>query len=362
MLKKLFSLWSKGDKLILFLPLGLSLFGLITIFNASSVSGQINFNDSFHFFKLQGLWLVFGILSLVFFSLLDFRCLKKFSVYFLIMTMVLLAIVLLPGVGKIVNGGRRWIQFGFIGFQPAEFAKIALVVYFSSYFEKKYRWWPFCLLSGLVLLLVMLEPDLGTAVVILGTVISLYFIAGAPLVRFSITTITALLIGILLITFSPYRRSRLFTFLNSSFDPQGASYHIRQILIALGLGGFWGQGFGQSKQKFLFLPEATTDSIFAIIAEEFGFIGAAFLVIMYFFLIYRGMVIAIKSESQYGRLLASSLMLLLAFQVIINLGAMVTLFPLTGIPLPFISYGGSSLVIFLSAMGIVYNVSRSSNF
>lgn len=360
-MKKILSLWSKGDKLILFLPICLSLFGLATIFNASSVSGQVNFNDSFHFFKLQGLWLFLGLLSLVFFSLFDFHWLKKFSVFFLASSMILLVVVLVPGVGKVVNGGRRWIQFGFLGFQPAEFAKIALVIYFSSFFEKKCRWWPFFLLSGLTLLLVMLEPDLGTAVVILGTVICLYFIAGAPLIHFSITAITALLAGVILIAFSPYRRERLLTFLNSSFDPQGASYHIRQILIALGSGGFWGQGFGQSKQKFLFLPEVTTDSIFAVIAEELGFLWTAFLVLIFIFLIYRGMVTAIKSKDQYGRLLASSLTLLLGFQVVINLGAMVALFPLTGIPLPFVSYGGSSLVIFLSAMGIVYNISKTSN-
>jgi cell division protein FtsW len=350
----------KGDRLLFFLPLTLSLFGLLAIFNASSLSALRDFNDKFYYLKHQAVWFVLGTGSFIALSLFDYRQLRKLAFPGLLITLFLLLIVLIPGIGREVYGGRRWLNFGFFGFQPAELAKLSLVIYLSTLFEKRREFWPFLSLTGLVLVLLLLEPDLGTASLLGATAFGLYFLAGAPLKE--IVTILGLgaTLGPLLILFSPYRKARLLTFLNSSFDPSGASYHVRQILIALGSGGLLGRGLGHSRQKFLFLPEVTTDSIFAIIAEEFGFLGASVLVAAFLFLIYRGLKAALKAKDKFGQLLASGIIIYIGLQTMVNLGAMVALIPLTGVPLPFISYGGSSLLISLAGMGIVYNISRNS--
>jgi cell division protein FtsW len=239
--------------------------------------------------------------------------------------------------------------------------KMSLIIYFANYFEKKIDLIRFGTITGLVLFLVMLEPDLGTAVIITSISLCLYFVAGAPVKHMLKILAVCLVIGPLLILVSPYRKQRLLTFLNSSFDVQGASYHIRQILIALGSGGIFGRGLGQSRQKFLFLPEVTTDSIFAIIAEEFGFIGASILILLFVIMVLRGIRIALLTRDSFLRLLVTGIIFFIGIQALINLGAMVALVPLTGVPLPFISYGGSSLMICLAGMGIVYNVSRKIN-
>lgn len=337
----------------------MSIFGLLTILNVSSVFALTNFNDSFHFFKLQSIWTVVAIVVQIILSKINYNYFKKISILLISLSVVFLTLVLFPSFGKMINGSRRWLQLGFFVFQPSEFAKIALAIYFSSYFEKKNKLLPFLIIISVVLVLVMIEPDLGTATVILGMVFCLYFIAGAPIKPFMAVLSAFFIVGTILILFSPYRRQRMNTFLNYSSVTQESSYHNKQILISLGLGGFLGQGFGQSKQKNLFLPEVATDSIFAVIAEEYGFIGSTILILIYLFLIYRGFLVALMCNDKFGRLLSVSLMLILAFQVLINLGSMVMLFPLTGIPLPFISYGGTSLLVFHSAVGIVYNISRN---
>jgi len=349
---------SKGDKVLFFLPLGLSLFGLLAIFDTSSVSALRNFGDSFHYVKNQSLWLFLGFLLFLFFSFIDYKSLKKLALPLFVVSLLGLVLVLIPGVGKEVYGGKRWLFFGSFNLQPSEFAKFALVVYLSTLFEKKREFFPFLTILGLVLILVVLEPDLGTAMVLVCTSFGLYFIAGAPISQLLITTLISLIVLPCLIIFSYYRRQRLITFLTSSFTAEKASYHVKQILIALGSGGIFGRGFGQSRQKFLFLPEVTTDSIFAIIGEEFGFIGAVILILVLFFLVYRSFRLALLTKDPFARLLVSGIALGLGLQILVNLGAMVVLIPLTGIPLPFISYGGSSLLICLSEAGIVYNISR----
>mgnify|MGYP000079574864 CR=1 FL=1 len=346
-----------GDKSLILLILILCFFGLIMIFNASSVAALRDFNDKFHYLKNQGTWFVLGLASFIFFSFLDYRFLKKIALPFFLFCLFLLILVLIPGVGREVYGGRRWLEFGFLSFQPAELAKLSLIIYLSALFEKKRDFKLFITLLGLVLLLLLLEPDLGTAVITIASAFAVYFISGASFKQIAIFLGSGFLAAPFLILLSPYRKQRLMTFLNSSFDAQGASYHVRQILIALGSGGLLGRGIGQSRQKFLFLPEVTTDSIFAIIAEEFGFWGASLLIIAFIFLLYRGIKIANSADS-FGRSVAVGIVAFIGFQALINLGAMVALIPLTGVPLPFISYGGSSLLVNLSAMGILYNISK----
>lgn len=341
------------------LPIVLSIFGLVVIFDASAVSALHDFNDKFHYFRQQSIWLILSIFLFFLCSTIDYRFLKKIALPFFLINLVFLCLVLIPGLGKQVYGGRRWFQIGFFGFQPAELTKLSLVFYLSTLFEKRREFLPFLALVGVLLLLLLLEPDLGTAVIISATAFALYFVAGAPVGQIIIVFLLTAILGPLLIVFSPYRRQRLLAFLNSSFDVQGASYHIRQVLIALGSGGILGRGLGQSRQKFLFLPEVTTDSIFAIIGEEFGFLGATILIFILFFLVYRILKLAILVRDPFGKMLMVGIAFCLGLQILVNLGAMVALIPLTGVPLPFISYGGSSLLVSLAGMGIVYNVSKS---
>lgn len=352
----------KGDRLLFFLPLALTLFGLFMIFSASSIAALRDFNDKFYYLKHQGVWVLAGFFLFFFFSRLNLEILKKYSFLGLLISLLLLVLVLIPGIGIEVYGGRRWLELAGFRLQPAELAKLSLVVYFSNLFERKKDIIQFATITGLVLLLVMLEPDLGTVVIIATIAFCLYFVAGAPMKEIGKLIAAGFIIGPLLIFTSPYRKQRLLTFLNSSIEIEGASYHIRQILIALGSGGIFGRGLGQSRQKFLFLPEVTTDSIFAIIAEEFGFVGASILVLLFALLVARGLKVAFVTKDTFPKLLVTGIIVCIGVQAVINLGAMVALVPLTGVPLPFISYGGSSLLICLSGMGIVYNVSRRINY
>jgi cell division protein FtsW len=223
--------------------------------------------------------------------------------------------------------------------------------------EKKDKPLPILIVSGLIVFLVMLQPDLGMSVVILTTGFVVYFISGAPLWHLLLLGVVGIVSGLGLVFSSPYRKERFLTFLNPFRDPLGSSYHIRQILIALGSGGLFGLGLGQSRQKYEYIPAVATDSVFAVIAEELGFIGASFLLFVYLFLIFRAFKIAQKAPDQFSQLLVSGVITWIGVQTMINLAAMVALVPLTGMPLPFISYGGSSLLLALIGMGIIVNIS-----
>lgn len=351
---------NRGDRWLFFLPLALCTFGLLMIFNASSLIALQVFEDKFHFLKHQAIWMAIGFGAFIFMSHFDYRKLRALAFPGLLASLFLLFVVLIPGIGQEIYGGRRWLNLGFFGFQPAELAKLSLVIYLATLFEKRRELLPFLALTGLVLILILLEPDLGTATLLGATAFCLYFLAGAPMKEILMIGGAGAVVGPLLILLSPYRKKRLLTFLNSSFDPDGASYHVRQILIALGSGGIFGRGLGHSRQKFLFLPEVTTDSIFAIMAEEFGFLGSAALLFAFGFLLYRGIGVALRAKDKFGQLLVGGIVFYIGLQAIVNLGAMVALLPLTGVPLPFISYGGSSLLITLTGLGIVYNVSRNN--
>lgn len=351
----------KGDKWLFILPILLSLFGLLMIFDASSVAALRDFSDEFYYFKRQAVWLGIGMVLFLIFSILDFRILKKFSLFTFLINLILLVVVLFPKFGRQIYGGRRWIELGVFSFQPAEFIKLSLIIYLSSLLEKRKNLLVFLTSVGLVLTLLILEPDLGTSVIVAVTALSVYFVSGCSVKQILGIIFLGLLIGSGLVVGSPYRKNRLLTYLNPSWDTKGISYHVRQILIALGSGKFFGRGIGQSRQKYLFLPEVTTDSIFAVIAEEFGFLGSLILIFVFVFLIYRGIESALLVKDKFGQMLFSGIIFCLGLQTIINLGAMVALIPLTGVPLPFISYGGSSLVTSLAGMGIVYNISKSNN-
>lgn len=349
---------AKADWVLVGLVLSLTIFGLIMVGNASVVEAYRDFGDKFYYLRLQTQWLALGFLAFIITSLFNYRRLKLIAIPLLTFTLISLVLVLIPGVGVKVLGARRWLGIGIFRFQPAELAKLTVVLYLASFFSSKRNLLPFLAILGIMMVLIMLEPDLGTMVVVAATSLVVYFASGAPIWQIGLIGLIGAIGGMGLIFFSPYRKERLLTFLNPTRDPLGASYHIRQVLIALGSGGIFGLGLGQSRQKYEYLPAATTDSIFAVIAEELGFVGAVAILLIFLVLIWRGFKIASQAPDDFGRLLAVGITSWIGFQALVNLGAMVALIPLTGVPLPFISYGGSSLVLALTGMGILVNISK----
>lgn len=368
------------DWLILTLTLLLVFLGLLIIADASAVVAQIDFGDQFYYVKRQAFWLVISLSLMIIISLIDYRKLKPFTPWFLVLAIIPLILVLIPGLGEKRLGAQRWLGVGQFGFQPSELAKLALIVWGASFFDNllvpvkrkivtinekltsrqvnSRPIWPFWLVLVLLAFLVMLEPDLGTTIVIVATGFCLAFLAETPAWKIMVFSFLGLGIGLLLIIASPYRQERLLTFLNPSRDPQGASYHTQQILIALGSGGLFGQGIGQGRQKYAYLPEVVTDSIFAVVGEELGFLGASALVFLLAALSLACLRLSSKAPDRFGQLICAGVGTLIGIQTIINLGAIVGIFPLTGIPLPLISYGGSSLIVCLVGLGLVLSVSR----
>jgi len=349
---------AKIDRVLAGLVLALTVFGILMVYEASSVTAFRDFGDELFYVRQQIIWAILGSGALLFFAKFDYRRLERIAPFFMLVSFIFLFLVLIPGLGIKALGARRWLSLGFFNFQPAELAKIAFILYISSLLSKKPQAFPFLAVLGILLFLVMLEPDLGTTVILVSSGFSLYFASGAPLLLSSVFGILTCLLGFLLIFSSPYRKERFLTFLDIGRDPLGASYHIRQVLLALGSGGLFGVGFGASRQKYAYLPEAMTDSIFAIIAEELGFLGSVILILAFLVLIYRGLKIAHEAPDRFGQLLGVGITSLVGIQALVNLAAMVALVPLTGVPLPFVSYGGSSLVIAMVAVGILLNISK----
>ncbi|MBN1263338.1 MAG: putative lipid II flippase FtsW [Candidatus Pacebacteria bacterium] len=342
------------------LVLLLSVFGLIIVANASAVAAFRDFGNKLHYFRLQFQWLILGLTAFAAACFFPYQKWRKLVPLLLFLTFLSLVLVVLPKFGFRRFGARRWLNLGGFSFQPAELTKLSFITYLAAYLTKKEQVWPLLLVSGLILFLVMLQPDLGTTLIILAIGFVVYFVGGMPWWQMLVLGLGASLGSFLLIVFSPYRRERWLTFLDPQRDPLGASYHIRQVLIALGSGGLFGVGLGQSRQKYEYLPAVSTDSIFAVVAEELGFAGAAALVLVFAFLIWRGIRVAQLAPDHFAQLLAVGVTAWVALQTFINLAAMVALAPLTGTPLPFISYGGSSLLLILLGMGILVNISRQT--
>ncbi len=352
----------KADFALLFAIVILTLFGLFMIYDASSYVAFRDFGDKYTYFKDQTFWAILGFMALGVVSFFDYHRYYNLALPILIVSIFLLFLVFVPGLGIKALGAKRWIDFGFFVVQPSEIVKLSLTIYLSAWFstKEKGRFLAFLLLIGLVLGLVMLQPDMGTAIIILGVSVIIYFLSGGSVWHILALAPVVALAGIALIVFEPYRLARLTTFLNPEQNIMGSSYHLRQILIALGSGGLLGVGFGNSLQKYAYLPEATTDSIFAIMAEEIGFVGVAIYIAIVLFIVYRGFHIAMNAKDTFGKLLAGGITSMIAIQTIVNLGAQTALLPLTGVPLPFISYGGSALIINLVSVGILLNISRQS--
>ncbi len=340
------------------MPFILAISGLFFVFEASYVRSFGEYGDSFHYLKVQAVWIILGGIIMFLLSLFDYHKWYYLAFYTMLGSLGCLFLVLIPGVGSQVGGARRWL----FGFQPSEMAKISTIIYLSSWFltKERKRFFSFILLLGLLMMLIMMQPDMGTATIIFGISIAVYFLAGVDLKYLLFLIPTAVAGFFALAHLAPYRLKRLTAFFDPNADPLGITYHINQILISLSNGGIFGRGFGASKQKHLYLPEAHTDSIFAIVGEEVGFIGGVLFIGAFVLLILYIFRIAEKAPDRYGQLLAGSIFAFFGIQTLVNLGSMVHIIPLTGVPLPFVSYGGTNLLLCFSLMGIVLNIAKQT--
>ena len=346
------------DKKLLVLVLVLTFIGFVALADASAPLAEREFGDKFFFVKQQIMWAGIGIFSMILLSKINYKVWEKFATPLFFVTMLSLLLVFIPGLGSELLGARRWVFIGNFSFQPSEFVKLAMCIYLAKVASKNKKILAFFIPVVLASALIMFQPDLGTTMIIAVISMSQIFISGINLFYFAGAAIAGAGASLLLILTSEYRRARLLTFLQQNGDPLGRDYHIRQILYALGAGGLFGVGLGQSKQKFLFLPETATDSIFAIIAEEIGFVGASLIIFAFVFFILRILKIAQKAPDRFSQVFAVGIAAWIGGQVFLNLGSMVAVVPLTGIPLPFISYGGNALVSILSGIGILLNISK----
>ncbi len=344
----------------------LAIFGLVMIYSASYIWAEYKFDDPLKFVKAQGLFLVVGLVIMFSLSKIDYHIYKDKANLILGICLMLLILVLIPGIGKIRNGSRSWFGIGSLGIQPSEFAKIGLIIFVSKYLannDKNIKFiikgvGPILLIIGLFFLLIMLEPDFGTAMVIVLTLVAIIFISGVKLSFFVKIGLAGILGIVGLIAIAPYRIERILSFLNPWTDPLGSGFQIIQSLYAIGPGGLLGQGFLNSRQKHFYLPEPQTDFIFSIISEEFGFLGVLIVTSLFLIIFYRALRIALNTEEMFGKYLAFGLAFGIIIQALLNLMVVVGLIPVTGVTLPFLSYGGSSLLISLASMGILLNISR----
>lgn len=339
----------------------LVLFGLLMVYDASVIKGLNDFKDSLYYIRQQLIWMAIGVFSLIFFAGFDYRKFKLLAVPLLIFSLLLLIAVFIPGLGVSGGGAHRWLRLGNATIQPAEIIKLTGVIYLAVLFEKKIKVVPFLILVVVVTLITaVFQKDLGSSAVFIFTAFAIYFTAGGSIWHFILTIPVGIVAAAALVLTSGYRSKRILAFLDPFSDPQGYTYHILQVLIALGSGGLLGLGLGRSRQKFEYIPEVHTDSIFAIIGEELGFMGGIFVIALFTLILIRGFRIAQNAEDNFGKILGLGLTSWLGIQVIINLSSMTSLLPLTGVPLPFISYGGSALVANLTAVGILLNISRQN--
>lgn len=348
------------DRGLLFCIMLLAGFGVLMVYNTSVAIALRDFGDAHYFIKDQLTWLVVGLISLAFISRIDYRFWYSLAVPFLFVTLCLLVAVFFPVVGLHLYGASRWLNLGFFTLQPSELAKLAICIYLAAWLShrEKERFTAFMVFLGFTVGLVLLQPDMGTSIILVVISLAVYVASGAPLRQLYQFVPVLVVLLVLLAIVSPYRLQRITSFLGTGEDPLGASYQIRQAIIAIGSGGWTGVGLGKSRQKYEYLPEANTDSIFAIVAEEIGFVGSVLVMIVYMYIIYRGFAIARQAPDTFGKLLATGIVSWFGFQSAINMGAMVKLIPLTGVPLPLISYGGSSFIILMTSFGILLSISR----
>ena len=347
----------------------LVIFGIVMIYSASSIWAEYKFNDAFKFVKAQFLFFIVGILAMLVLSKVDYHIYYKKANLILLVCFLLLVLVLIPGIGTIRNGSRSWFGIGSLGIQPSEFSKIGLIIFVSKYLSNNDRniksitkgVFPILGIIGIFFLLIMLEPDFGTGMVIVLTLITIIFISGVKLSFFIKIGLLGLLGIVGLIAVAPYRIARIVSYLNPWTDPLGSGFQIIQSLYAIGPGGLLGQGFLNSRQKHFYLPEPQTDFIFSIISEEFGFLGILIVASFFIIIFYRCIKTSINSSDLFAKYLTFGLSFGIIIQAILNLMVVVGLIPVTGVTLPFLSYGGSSLLVSMCSIGIILNITKNNN-
>jgi cell division protein FtsW len=346
----------------------LLMLGLLTVYTSSFAVGYLEYGDTNYFVARQAIFSLVGLAALVFFMRLDYHYLKVLSVPMMAVALLGLLAVLIPGLGVERNGASRWLEVGPLSVQPSEFAKLAVIVYISAWLASRgdqiskfsLGFVPFVLMVGLIGGLVIAEPDMGTTIIILLTAITLFFVAGAPLSHLSLLLAVGGFISYMVIISRDYQLDRLVSFVSPESDPQGVGFHIIQLLIALGSGGPLGLGWGASRQKFFYVPSSHTDGVFAILGEELGFVGLMAVIGLFGFFMYRAVRVTMRSRDRFAVLLGIGVVAWISYQTLINIGGITRTIPLTGVPLPFLSYGGSALVSVMAGAGILLSLSRFS--
>jgi cell division protein FtsW len=359
---------STPDFILIMVTLTLLAVGLIMVYSASAVWADYKFDDSFFFAKRQLLFAAVGVFAMFFIMNVEYWTWKNWAKVLIIICFVLLVLVLIPGIGVLRNGSRSWIGVGAFSIQPSEFMKLAMIAFLAKYLSENQRYitsfrkgiLPSLLLVFSAFGMIMLQPDLGTGTVMVGTCVVMIFISGARVMHFAWLGIAGLAGFAALVLSAPYRIKRITSFLDPWEDPLNSGFQIIQSLYAIGPGGLFGLGLGESRQKFFYLPEPQNDFIFAILAEELGFIGGTFVLLLFSLILWRGIRIALGAPDLFGSFLAVGIVSMIAIQVMINVGVVTGLMPVTGITLPFLSYGGSSLTLMLMAVGVLLNISRYS--
>lgn len=358
---------NKSIELTLFISVILiSLFGVVMIYSSSYIWAEYKYGDPYKYLKNQALFFIIGIFIMIFVSKIDY---KKYFVYankILILCVLLLILVLIPGIGTVRNGSRSWFGIGSFGIQPSEFAKLGLIIFTSKYLSNnpnsmkdvKKGVVPILVITLLIFGIIMLQPDFGTGTILVMTIIGILFVAGLNIKFFIRFGILGLIGVVTLIIIAPYRLKRILSFLDPWSDPLGSGFQIIQSLYSIGPGGLFGLGFGNSIQKHFYLPEPQTDFIFSIISEEFGFMGVIIVSILFIIIFYNCLKISLKCNDLFGKFLSFGITFGLIFQAVLNLSVVVGLVPVTGVTLPFLSYGGSSLLITMFSIGIILNISR----
>jgi len=343
------------------------IFGLVMLTSASQVIGLDKFQDPYYYLKHQ---LFFGLLPglalLIIFSNIKFNFWQKIAIPVFAGSLILLILVLIPQMGYGYAGAKRWLYFSFFSIQPSEIIKLSLIIFLAAWFNKKkeeiknfhHTALPFIMYLAIISILIALEPDIGTLSVIIVIALAIYWTAGAKLIHIAGIVLIGILTMTMLIKAAPYRVARITAFFSPEADTQGISYQINQSLLAIGSGGLFGLGLGQSRQKYQYLPEVIGDSVFAVIAEELGFVFSIIFIFLFLFLFYRAFKIVRTVPDKFGQLVVIGISSWLLYQILINIGAMVSIVPLTGLPLPFISYGSSSLLVSMAGLGMIINVSK----
>lgn len=351
--------------------LGLIIISVVMVYSSSSVVALTSYNDAAFFARRQLMWAVAGLLVMAFTMRMDHRLLgeQRVVMAILFVSLLLLAATLVPGIGRTVNGSRRWLRLGMLSFQPSELAKMALVVYMSYYISKKGERirdfmngiTPAYVVAGVFMATAVLQPDFGTTMTIALVVGIMLFVGGANFLHLAATVLVGLPFMYIAVFHKAYRARRIFAFLDPWADPQGAGHQIIQSFLAFGSGGIFGRGLGEGRQKLLFLPERHSDFIYAVIGEELGLIGALVVLALFLFILWRGVRIALAAGERFSRLLAFGITLLVSLQALMNMAVVTGMFPTKGIALPLVSYGGSSLVITLASLGVLLNISKETN-